>query len=474
MRTPGVGLLIFLSTLLLFSLSLNAIWAADHPTSLLALAYAVWAHHSIVLGRVGERLPFSSVDVFAYGGNYYSALAPGGPFLSLPFTGLGFALDGGLNVFGYSMLLSELFISVCNAAAAYLVFKLGSMYFGERAAVFVAFAYAFSTISWPYATYFFESDVSAMLDLLAVYLAVRMVRRGSASLGGMVACGATLGAALTVDYPNILLVPVVSGFMLYSFRRELGGFSWRLVALLLSASVGVLLLALYNQTAFGNPLVTTEQAYRHASSVFGSFSYPFLSGLYLDLFSPMRGVFVYCPILAAGVFGLYLVSRRSELAVEGVLLAVCFLVFLVPYSMWYDAAGGEGFGQRFLIPAIPFLLLPSGFVLESGRRGAAALVYLLYAVGVVFNGVAAVTTAIPQVEAVSSFPFLTHVLPLFLSGTLDTWWWASSGHLWWAPAILVIGAAAVFPIATGALSRRGGSPPGDPIGPARDDSPKSS
>jgi len=452
MRLPTPGLLVFLSTLLVFAFSLNSVWSADHPTSLMELSYALWANHSVVLGKVGQFHP-QSVDDFAYNGNYYSALAPGVPVLALPFVGLGFVLDGRFTLFGNAMLLSELFVALCNAGAAYLVFKLGSMYFTEKTSAFVAFAYAFSTISWPFATYFFQSDVSAMLDLLAVYLAIRMARSGSSGLSVAIPCGAALGAALTVDYINGVLVPIVSVFLLYTFRKELAGFAKGFTGLLVTSAAGLVLLTLYNQAAFGNPLVTTEQAYQHASSLFGSFSYPILSGLYLDLFSPLRGVFVYCPILVLGALGFYYFPKRREMETEGLLLAACFVGILFPYSMWQDAVGGEGFGPRFLMAAIPFLLLPSGFVIEAKRRGVAALAYLLYGVGVVFNGLAAVTHAIPQVEAVSHFPFLTQVLPRFLGGMLDVWWLRQAGAIWLAPVILVVATALVLPWAAPRLSR---------------------
>jgi hypothetical protein len=452
MRLSGPGLLIFLSTLLVFAFSLNSIWAADHPTSLIELSYALWAKHSIVLGKVGDFNP-QSVDDFARNGSYYSALAPGASFLALPFVGPGFMLDGKFTPFGNAMLLSEFFVALCNSAAAYLVFKLGSMYFSEKTSAFVAFAYAFSTISWPFATYFFQSDVSAMLDLLAVYLAIRMARRGSSGLAATIPCGAVLGVALTVDYVNVVLVPLVSIFLAHAFRRKLAGFASGLAGLLVTAAAGVVVLAFYNQAAFGNPLVTTEQAYRQSSSLLGSFSYPLLDGLYLDLFSPLRGIFVYCPILILGAIGFRLMARRPEIRSEGLLLAACFVGILLPYSMWYDAAGGEAFGQRFLIPAIPFLLLPSGFAIEARERGFAALAYILYGAGVLLNGIAGITTAIPQVEAVSHFPFLTHVLPLFLNGMLDTWWWRRAGPAWWAPAVLIIATALVLPLLFARLSR---------------------
>ena len=452
MRLPTLGLVVFVSTLLVFGFSLNAVWAADHPSSLMELSYAFWANHSVVLGKEGQFTP-QSVDDFVYQGNYYSALAPGASVLALPFVGLGFVLDGKFNLFGNAMLLSEFFVALCNSVAAYLVFKLGSRYFTAKTSAFLAFAYAFSTISWPFAAYFFQSDVSAMLDLLAVYLAVRIARSGSSGLAAAVPCGAALGAALTVDYVNGVLVPIVSLFLLYSFRRTFAGFAKGFAGLLVASAVGIVLLALYNQAAFGDPFVTTEQAYQHTSSLLGSFSYPILDGLGLNLFSPLRGIFVYCPILVLGALGFYSFLSRREMAIEGLLLAACFTGILLPYSMWTDAVGGEAFGQRFLIAAVPFLLLPSGFMIEARGRGDAAFAHLLYAVGVLFNGIAAVTTTIPQAEAVSRFPFLTQVLPLFLSGTLDTWWWRRAGPFWWAPAALIIAVALVLPLVASRLSR---------------------
>jgi len=457
MARRTTGLVIFLWALLLYAASLNGVWAADHPTSLLQLAYALWSSHSLVLGRVGQFGP-GTVDDFVYKGNYYSALAPGVAVLAQPFVGLGFTLNGGFSLFGSAMLLSEFFVALCNAAAAYMVFRLASMYFTERTSAFVAFAYAFSTISWPFATYFFESDVSAMLDLLAVYLAIGMARSGSSRLANAILCGAALGAALTVDYINAILVPIVSVFLLYTFRKSLSGFAKGFAGFLAASAVGILMIALYNQAAFGDPFLTTEQAYQHTSSLLGSFSYPILDGLYLDLFSPLRGVFVFCPILIAGALGFYYVPRRREVVGEALLLAACFVGMLIPYSMWYNAVGGEAFGQRFLIPAIPFLLLPSGFLIEAKKPGVAAVAYLLYGVGVIFNGVAGVTFAIPQQEAVSHFLFLTHVLPLFLKGQLDTWWWREASSGWWAPALLIIATALVLPWATSRLFRGDGDP----------------
>jgi hypothetical protein len=461
MRILTTGLGIFLSTLGVYVFCLNGIWAADHPTALLELSYALWTNHSIVLAKVGQQLA-GTVDVFPYKGNYYSALAPGVSFLALPFVGPGFVLDGKFNQFANALLLSELFVSVCNCAAAYLVFKLGSMYFARRTAAFVAFAYAFSTISWAYATFFFEADLSAALDVSAVYLAIRIARRGSAGTWEHILCGVALGTALTVDYLNVLFVPVVALFLVSSLWGKRHDLTKALAGLLGFSAVGGLLLGLYDQVAFGSPFVTTEQAYQHSSSLLGAFSYPILAGLYVDLFSPMRGIFVYCPFLVLGVVGFYSMSKRHALSKEAVLLGACFVATLIPYSMWYNVAGGEGFGQRFLIPVIPFLLIPSGFAIESGKRGAVAFAYALYAVGVFINAIGAITDAIVQVQAFSQSLFFDQVLPQFLNGTLETWWWRETGAYWWVPSILIIAAALVLPLVALKSGENDGAARADP------------
>ncbi|MDA4128165.1 MAG: glycosyltransferase family 39 protein [Thaumarchaeota archaeon] len=452
-KVPSAGLLVFLSALVVYTMSLNGVWSTDHATSFMQLDYSLWTNHTVALGRAGNFDP-QSVDDFVYNGNYYSAFAPGAAVLALPFVGLGFMLDGHFTLYGNAMLLSEFFVALTNSIATYILYKLASLYFNKKTSTFIAFAYAFSTISWPFATYFFQSDVSAMLDLLAAYIVIRMARSHAGRIREAIACGAAVGAALTVDYVNAIFVPIIFLFLVYTFKKEKATVLKTSLGFLLTSSMGLLSLALYNLAAFGNMFVSSEQVYSN-SSLLRDFSFPLPLGLYLNLFSPFRGLFVYCPILILGALGFYIMVRRSGKVDEGLLLLACFLGILIPYSMWHDAAGGVSFGPRFLVPAIPFLLLPAGFLLEQRSRGSSFFAYALYFAGVLFNGVAAVTSAIPPVEAISNFPFLTHTLPSFLGDQLDTWWWGSTGQLWWIPASFLIIAAGSLPlVANRVFSRR--------------------
>ena len=420
-------------------------WATDHATSFLQLDWAIWTHHSFVLGSASTFQP-NTVDDFVFNGNYYSALAPGTAILALPFAGVGFMLDGHFTVFGYALMAPEVFVAFLNAVAAYLVYAVGRLFFSKRTSVFLAFVYAFSTISWPFATYFFQSDVTAMFDLLAVYFTIRVTRRGDGAVRNAVLAGLSIGVALTTDYVNAILIPIIGAYLIFSLRASERRFARTAAGFLVASLLGILLIGLYNEAIFGTAFHTTEQVYLNSATPFGEFSTPLFQGIYLNLFSPLRGLFVYSIFLVLGVFGLAELLRGKRHRNEAVLLIACFLGIFLPYSAWYDPVGGAAFGPRFLVSAIPFLLIPAGLVIEEGSRGTRIVAFFLYAAGVVVNGIAGVTEGISPTTNWGLSPFLSFTLPNFLHGELDDWWLKFVGQYWPIPAVLLIAAAIVFPL----------------------------
>ncbi|MDA4136919.1 MAG: glycosyltransferase family 39 protein [Thaumarchaeota archaeon] len=439
------GLLIFFSALVVYTLSLNGVYAIDHATSFMELDYAIWTNHSFVLGSVANFKP-GSVDDFKYDGNYYSALAPGTSILSLPFFGAGLMLDGHFTLFGYAGLFSEFFVALVNSAAASLVYLVGRFFFQKNVSALLAFVYAFSTISWPFATYFFQSDVSAALCLLAVYFAIRVARREHSQLRDSALAGTAVAVAMVVDYIDAVFLPIILVYLLWVLKAKKESPAKPAVGFLATALVGIVSIGLYNYVNFGTAFRGTEQLYLHASSVFTEFSYPLYLGAYLNLFSPYRGLFIYSPFLLLGVFGFYDMVRDSLYKKEALLLLACFLGIFIPYSMWYDPTGGEGFGPRFLVAAIPFLLLPAGITIQKGDSRLRLVAFALYAAGVFVNGIAGLTEAVTPMFNYATSPFLSWTLPLFLRSGPDTWWLRYVGGGWEVPSVIIVAAAMSLPI----------------------------
>jgi hypothetical protein len=110
----------------------------------------------------------------------------------------------------------------------------------------------------------------------------------------------------------------------------------------------------YNWARAGNPLQTGYDL--------TIFSPNFLQGLYKLLFSPLRGLFLYSPLLILSLPGLAWLWRRHRLEAGLATGLTCVTVLL--FSVW---TSGEGlsWGSRFLVPVVPFLCLAP--VVERAR-----------------------------------------------------------------------------------------------------------
>jgi hypothetical protein len=108
------------------------------------------------------------------------------------------------------------------------------------------------------------------------------------------------------------------------------------------------------------------------------FSLPLVKGLWWNLASPYRSIFLYAPAVLIFAFGLreFMRKRRGE---AYLLIAIIVYVFLM-YSGWWAWHGGWCWGPRFLLPVLPLLLLP-GLVAARTRPRLVALAAVLGIVG---------------------------------------------------------------------------------------------
>jgi len=399
-------------------------------------------------------VPPWTVDDFVYKGENYSALAPGTPFLALPFLGVAFTIYGGYTSWGPSIPLSETFVALLGAGAACLVYLIGRMFFRRSTSAFLALAFAFSTICWPFATYFFQSDVSAFFVLLTAYFALRASRAPGSGTALSLVSGLAAGVAFSVDYVNAVFLPFVVVFLLVSKRNSKASRARSACAFIIGALPGLAAIGAYNYAIFGNPFTTTEQYFNGKTSVFASFTNPIYSGLELDLFSFSRGLFIYSPILALGVMGYFDAFVGKGNRRETLLLLGMFLCILMPYAAWYQPDGGVGFGPRFLVAAIPFLLLPAGYIIESIRGKALWGVYTALLAGVVINGLGALVSAIPPQTPSNVSPLTNTIIPRLVVGNLNVWWIWYVGSYWPLATAALIATGAAIPIAWFEIMRR--------------------
>jgi hypothetical protein len=130
---------------------------------------------------------------------------------------------------------------------------------------------------------------------------------------------------------------------------------------------------LYNLVRFGHPLDTGLLRDPNVR-----FDTPLLVGLYGLLASPGRSLFIYAPLTAAGVVALFRLARTDRSTV--LFFAAFPLVFLPLYSTMHQWDGGESWGPRYLVPVMPFLILP--LAPWFGARFPRRLLALVFAVSI--------------------------------------------------------------------------------------------
>jgi hypothetical protein len=211
--------------------------------------------------------------------------------------------------------------------------------YGTAAAV----ALGSATLVLPYSTLLYAHVPAAALAFGAFALALRERYALAGLLGGL---------AVLVEYPVALIVAVIA-----VWTR-----SWRFAA---GAAAGVLPLAAYNLWAFGS---VTHMSYDDVVGFEGQEEGLFGVGLpdpgaAWDLLLAPKGLLVLTPVVAAAVWGLWLL--RSP-----VLLAIVAVAFLYD-AAYYLPFGGDVPGPRFLVPMLPFAAV--GLAAALRERTAATL-----------------------------------------------------------------------------------------------------
>lgn len=404
-----------------------------NTSSRLMLTYAIVDH-----GRISiDGLENQTGDRARFQGHYYSDKLPGYPllatvpsafaetFLGLPPHPLGgpakayWAADYWVTL-ATSGVLSA-FTAMMLAACAR---DLGCT---RRQAAVVALAYGLATPAYVYATLAYGHQTSAFA-LLASYLLLS--RRGEGGNVLRIFLAGLLASFAAVVELQVGPVSAVLGLFLIGqcFAR-----TWKPAAIVyfaLGALLPTLVLLLYNQLAFGNPL---DMGYfHHATAQFARvhskenplglrtpdwrLAGPLLMGRY-------RGLLFYAPIVVLALPGWAVLFGRRLYDVAAVSMLACVAVFVVNLS-YPEWTGGWSTGPRLLVPLLPFAMIAVAAALTA--PGAWGKAFLALAVGstiaggvlmLLFQGVGA---RIPQDVA---DPLVEVVWPLWTGRTPLPMWW---------------------------------------------------
>lgn len=337
---------------------------ADQQESRLALTAAIWDDGTVRLDRYE---PVLGVDRAVRNGHLYSDKAPGQPILAIPAYAAYRALGGEPAIRtgeteNVALWTSSLLTSVLPAVLLVVMMRRLALRIAPERATAAALAMSAGTLLLPFGTQLFGHVLAAALVFGAYLLLVSDDRAGPRQLA---AAGLLAGVAVAVEYPTALLALVLA--IVASVRHDRGLF-WFTAGALCPAP----LLAAYHWAAFGGPLdlgYDHSQFEVHESGVRGVQA-PSVARLGEVLFGE-RGLFLLTPLVLLAVVGAVILVRERGRGAAGrgpswqgaaprfhaiVALAMVGSLLLVQAG-WSNAWGGASPGPRYVVPALPFLVV---------------------------------------------------------------------------------------------------------------------
>jgi 4-amino-4-deoxy-L-arabinose transferase-like glycosyltransferase len=392
--TPTRGPLVFLLLFLCYAYFIPRTGRSDWSASARAdLVLAVVDRGVLDIDAYHEN----TGDKALYNGHYFAAGSIGPSLLALPaYLAVRPFLSGESSperrerAALYAMTLAA--ACVPGALLGVLVYRFALRFTTrERHAFLLALIYGLGTAAFPYSKALFQHQASALGAFGGFYLLWRVVREGAAPWR-LYAAGALFGLAAISEYPVALVLALLLAWAWLEAKDR-----WALHRVGWGGLPLVLLFAAYNAAIFGTPLPVgyryhVEYQGMHAQGFMG-ITRPSWEALYGITVSPYRGLFFLSPVLVLAAPGLLLMwrdrrERRTALLLAAI--AISLVLYVASYGYW---SGGDAIGPRFLVPGLPFLMLPITYSLEAllqrpAGRWAAGLLIAASALNVWIQSVA--------------------------------------------------------------------------------------
>lgn len=245
---------------------------------------------------------------------------------------------------------SQLAPLVLGALTPALFFRLlGQLGYDRRQVAWATLLLGVGTSIWVYAHRPYSEVLQA--TCFVAFLAALLRAGEDVTRGSFLRLGFAL--ALLVNSKNVYFV-CVPGALVYLCVRRRGrlrelapGLVWAGAGL----APGLVALAVYNYVRWGSVL---SSGYDAVTS--GFWNHNVLWGLWGQLLSPGKSIFLFSPPLVLALFGIRrLVARRPHVALAIALTVGPIAILYSRYLFW---SGDWGWGARYLVFALPALLLP--------------------------------------------------------------------------------------------------------------------
>lgn len=226
-----------------------------------------------------------------------------------------------------------------------------------RRSIFLCMLFGLGTLAWPYSKALLSEALQTLCVTACAYLIYAFSHDGR--LLRIAAAGFFFGLLIATKGFLAVLFPVVAVYVVAKARA--GGGRREAVRALACfippvAAWGAVALA-YNHARFGGAFNFGYYLLNDRDSLY-RFSVPLYVGLHGLLISSGKGLFFYVPATAAACASFRAFHARHRH--EALLCAAMVITLAVAYAKWNQWHGDFAWGPRFLVPAMPFIVLPLG------------------------------------------------------------------------------------------------------------------
>lgn len=371
-------------------------------------------------------------DTAYYNGKYYSVFPPGLTFLAAPvyiITKPFFKffhpifeehiVNSGIDMVPvpYNILILQsfcvLFIIIPFSSLLIVLFYkiIDEFSQNEKYKILTTFFLGFGTLLFPYSTIYYKDTIGLLFLFASFYLLLR-IKKERISNKFLFLAGFLAGLVVLIHYFQIPIILLLF-FYLLTFLRDR-----RIIFFVLGVVPSAVGILIYHWLLFGSPFAVPYQFNIEIESLglargFLGFSYPKLETIYNLALSPLKGLFVYSPILILALFGLFL-KIKGRLASEMRLFLIIFFATLILNAAMQEEkqwSGGMGlFGPRHLLTVVPFLMIPLVFVFDRIRPW---IVFIFGFISIFINYLGASFSLLNPIERVPLFEKFKENPPLF-------------------------------------------------------------
>ncbi len=359
---------LFLFFLFVFILTAGGRIASSDETAFFLETQSLVEHGTLAI-------PDSIVHNGSYGkdGRFYVGGGIGYTLVSVPFYAVGKWCATLLPVPEvYQIFILKGFFSLANQIICALIGLLFFVYcrrlgYSAKLSFFLTAALLFSTNLFPYAKSSMREPLLTLCLLGAAY--GLFVYRTERKIKYLHLAGFALFYLLNTKISFIVVLPLFAIYFIlicspevFTFRGLVPIFRNRMfwkdgsVLIVWIAAAGVVI-GLINYAQFGNIF---SSGYTGKPQPFNN---PLGRGLFGLLLSPGKSFFIYAPITILIFWAAVKWYRRFPK--EAMFFVLLFLVMLFLHAKYFAWAGDGSWGPRYLIPLIPFFILPLGLLFQN-------------------------------------------------------------------------------------------------------------